>query len=336
MGNQTRNYRDNVFCLLHRDRKNLLSVYNAMNGTDYQNEEELTVVTLDLAFCVRMKNDAAFVIDGRLSLYEQQSTVNPNMPLRDLYYVAEELKRIVPMSELYRKAPVRIPAPKFLVFYNGEAEQPAEVELRLSDLYERDAKDPELELVVRQININKGYNEELLKKCESLRGYMIFVNKVREKKAAGMELRDAVTAAVDECVRENVLAGFFREHRSEVIEMGIYEFDEEAYERVIREESEQEGIKKGREEGRAEGREEGRAEGRVEGRAEGRVEGKAEGKAEDILELLEDLGEVPEELRQKVMGQKDLDVLKKWHKLAARVKSVGEFTEGLLPGNITG
>ncbi len=84
MGNETRNYRDNVFCLLHRDRKNLLSVYNAINGTDYQNEDELTVVTLEMAFCVRMKNDAAFVIDGRLSLYEQQSTVNPNMPLRGL------------------------------------------------------------------------------------------------------------------------------------------------------------------------------------------------------------------------------------------------------------
>jgi len=321
MGNQTRNYRDNVFCLLHRDRKNLLSVYNAMNGTDYQNEEDLTVVTLEMAFCVRMKNDAAFVIDGRLSLYEQQSTVNPNMPLRDLYYVAEELKKMVPMSELYRKSPVRIPTPKFLVFYNGEEEQPAEVEFRLSDLYERDVKDPELELVVRQININKGYNEELLKKCESLRGYMIFVNKVREKKAAKMELRDAVTAAVDECVRENVLADFFHEHRSEVIEMGIYEFDEEAYERVIREESEQEGMKKGRAEGRVEGR--------AEGRAEGKAEGRAEGKAEAILELLEDLGEVSEELRRKVMEQKDLDILKKWLKLAARVESVKEFAKGL-------
>jgi len=324
MGNQTRNYRDNVFCLLHRDRKNLLSVYNAINGTDYQNEDDLTVVTLELAFCVRMKNDAAFVIDGRLSLYEQQSTVNPNMPLRDLYYVAEELKKIVPMSELYRKSPVRIPAPKFLVFYNGEEEQPAEVELRLSNLYERDTKDPELELVVRQININKGYNEEFLKKCESLRGYMIFVDKVRKRKAAGIALRDAVTAAVDECISENVLADFFHEHRSEVIEMGIYEFDEEAYERIIREESEQEGMKKGR------------AEGREEGRAEGREEGRAEGKAEDILELLEDLGEVPEELHKKIMEQKNLDVLKKWLKLVARAKSIEEFRKGLYPENITG
>jgi len=162
-------------------------------------------VTLEMAFCVRMKNDAAFVIDGRLSLYEQQSTVNPNMPLRDLYYVAEELKKIVPTSKLYRKTPVQLPAPKFLVFYNG----------------------------------NKGYNEELLEKCESLRGYMVFVDKVRKKKAAKMALADAVTAAVDECIKENVLADFSREHRKKIIDMGIYEFDEEAYERVIREESEE-------------------------------------------------------------------------------------------------
>jgi len=349
MNKTSRLYRNNVFCLLYEDRKNLLSLYNAVNKTNYADENELTIVTLDMAFCVKMKNDAAFVIDGRLSLYEQQSTVNPNMPLRDLYYVAEELKSLLPLTELYRRKPVKIPLPKFVTFYNGETEQPAITELRLSDLYEQKTENPELELVVQQINISEGYNEDILKQCESLMGYMRFVNKVRGKKAAGMVTRDAVTEAVDECIREDILADFFREHKSEVIDMGIYEFDEEAYERIRREECEQEGLEKGLarglaqglaqglekglaqglEKGLAQGLEEGRTQGLEEGRAQGLAEGLAQGKGEDILELLEDLGTVPEELRGEILQQRDPAILKKWHKLSARVNSVEEFVKNL-------
>ncbi len=129
------------------------------------------------------------------------------------------------------------------------------------------------------------------------------VEKVREKRAAKMNLRSAVTAAVDECIKENVPADFFREHRKEIVDIGIYEFDEDVYERVIRE-----------------GREE---------------EGMAKGRAEAILDLLEDLGKIPEELRQKIMEQRDLDVLKKRHKLSARAKSIEEFTKGIYPENMT-
>lgn len=170
MSNETRNHKDNVFCLLYRDRKNLLSLYNAMNGTAYGKEEELEVVTLDGAFCMKMKNDAAFVIDSRMNLYEQQSSVNPNMPLRDLYYVVEELKKIAPPGRLHRTSKVPIPAPRFVVFYNGVAPQPERQEYRLSDLFERKEEEPELELKVTVLNINNGYNENLLKQCESLRG----------------------------------------------------------------------------------------------------------------------------------------------------------------------
>ncbi len=219
------------------------------------------------------------------------------------YYVAEELKSLIPLTELYRRAPVKIPLPKFVTFYNGETDQPAITKLRLSDLYEQKAENPELELVVRQININEGYNEDILKQCESLMGYMRFVNKVRGKKDTRMITRDAVTEAVDECIREGILADFFREHKSEVIDMGIYEFDEKAYERILREESEQDGWEKGLE------------------------AGLAQGKAESILELLEELGDIPEELRLKITTQADLDILKKWLKSAAKASSVEEFME---------
>lgn len=132
MSNVARNHKDNVFCLLYREKKNLLSLYNAMNGTSYEKEEELEVVTLEEAICMKIRNDAAFVVDSRLNLYEQQASFNPNMPLRDLYYVTEELKKIAPPGRLHRTAKVKIPTPKFVVFYNGTAKQPERETCRLS------------------------------------------------------------------------------------------------------------------------------------------------------------------------------------------------------------
>ena len=228
-----------------RDKKNLLSLYNAMNGTNYEKEEELEVVTLEEAICMKMRNDAAFVIDSTLNLYEQQSSVNPNMPLRDLYYVTEELKKIAPPGRLHRTTKVTIPAPRFVVFYNGTAKQPERAACRLSDLFSGGEKAPELELVVTTININPGCNGELLGKCESLQGYMVFVGKVRDKRGAGVKLEEAVRQAVNECISENVLTDFFKENREEIIEMSVYEFDQEVYDEVLREDGEAIGLEKG-------------------------------------------------------------------------------------------
>lgn len=238
MSNVTRNHKDNVFCLLYRDKRNLLSLYNAMNDTFYEKEEELEVVTLEEAICLKMRNDAAFVIDSGLNLYEQQASVNPNMPLRDLYYVTEELKKIAPPGKLHQTTGVRIPIPHFVVFYNGTVKQPERQIYRLSDLFYREEEYPELELKVTVININPGCNEELLEKCESLRGYMIFVNKVRNKKSFHPELEEAVRQAVDECISEGILTDFFVEHREEIVEMGIYEFDQELHDKVLLEDGE--------------------------------------------------------------------------------------------------
>ena len=249
MSNETRSHKDNVFCLLYRDKKNLLSLYNAMNDTSYGEEEELEVVTLDGAICMKIKNDAAFVIDSMLNLYEQQASVNPNMPLRDLYYVARELKKIAPPRSLYSTMKVEIPVPKFVVFYNGTAKQPERQEYRLSDLFSRAEENPELELRVTVININPGYSENLLKRCESLKGYMVFVEKVRGKRKAGIKLESAVLQALEECISENILAEFFRENREEVVEMSIWEFDQELHDKTLLEDGEAIGLEKGIEKG---------------------------------------------------------------------------------------
>ena len=245
MSNAARNHKDNVFCLLYRDKKNLLSLYNAMNGTNYEKDDELEVVTLEEAICMKMRNDAAFVIDSTLNLYEQQASINPNMPLRNLYYVTEELKKIAPPGRLHRTTKVKIPAPRFVVFYNGTTEQPERAICRLSELFFKEEKEPELELIVTVININPCCNGELLAKCESLRGYMAFVGKTRDKKGIGIKLEEAVRQAVDECISENILADFFREHKEEIVEMGIYEFDQELYDQVLREDGEERGIELG-------------------------------------------------------------------------------------------
>lgn len=238
----TRNHKDNVFCLLYREKKNLLSLYNAINNTSYENEDELEVVTLEEAICLKIRNDAAFVIDSRLNLYEQQASVNPNMPLRDLYYVVEELKKIAPPGRLHHTTKVKIPVPKFIVFYNGTIEQPERQIYRLSDLFCREDKDPELELKVIVININPGYNRELLEKCESLKGYVIFVQKIRDKKSSGIKLEKAVSQSVDECISDGILADFFKNNREEIVEMGVFEFDQKLYDQVLLENGKEEGI----------------------------------------------------------------------------------------------
>lgn len=245
MSNVMRNHKDNVFCLLYRDRKNLLSLYNAVNGTSYEKEEELEVVTLEEAICMKIRNDAAFVIDSRLNLYEQQASVNLNMPLRDLYYVTEELKKIAPPGRLHQKSRVGIPAPHFIVFYNGTEKQPERQVYKLSDSFHGKETDPDLELKVTVINISPGCSRELLENCESLRGYMIFVEKVRAGRTAELSLEEAVRQAVEGCISEGILAEFFKKHKEEVVEMGIYEFDQELHDKVLLEDGEAIGMKKG-------------------------------------------------------------------------------------------
>ena len=82
-----RKYKDTIFRMLFKEKENLLSLYNAVNGTSYVDTDGLEITTLQDAVYMNYKNDVSFVFDFELNLYEHQSTVNPNMPLRDLIYV---------------------------------------------------------------------------------------------------------------------------------------------------------------------------------------------------------------------------------------------------------
>ena len=247
-----RDYRDTIFRMIFSDKRELLALYNAVNGTDYDNPDDLEITTLENAIYMTVKNDISCVIDMRLNLYEHQSTVNPNMPLRDLDYVSKSYERFRDGRDIYSTRLIKLPNPRFIVFYNGEAEQPARKEMRLSDAYIHKEDDPSLELVVTQININPGYNDELLEKCPTLKAYMQYVDRVRTYQK-DMPLEEAVRRAVDECIREGILAEFLRKNRAEVISMSIYEYDEELHERTLMEIGREEGLAIGHEEGLAKG-----------------------------------------------------------------------------------
>lgn len=241
--NVQRNYKDTVFRMLFKEKENLLSLYNALNGTGYTNVDDLEITTLENAVYMNYKNDISFVFAHELLLYEHQSTFNPNMPLRDLFYVSSVLQGRTSGDDLYSRRIVRIPAPKFIVFYNGTGSQPERQILRLSDVFEKKQEQPALELNVIVYNINLGRNSELLAACSLLKEYAQYVDQVRTL-ARELPFPKAVEKAVDYCIGNGILADFLRENRAEAIAMSIFEYDEEKH------------MKNEREEGREEGREE--------------------------------------------------------------------------------
>lgn len=238
--NVTSKFKDNVFCMLYRDKKNLLELYNALNNSAYTNVDDLQVTTLNGGSYMKYKNDASFLLCMSLYMFEQQSSKNPNMPLRFLHYVSDVFRELFSNSMLHRRSMIKIPVPHFVTFYNGlEKWVEDEDEIRLSDMYEISADNPELELKVRVININEDVH--ILNKCKTLRDYMTFVNKVRFKMGVeGDDVRIAVTEAIDECIDEDILVDFFEQHREEVVEVSIYDYDEEEVRRVLAEEYAQE------------------------------------------------------------------------------------------------
>ena len=175
-----RKYKDTVFRMLFSDKEHLLELYNAINGTAYTNPEELKIVTLKNAVYMGMKNDLAFIIDTNLFLYEHQSTYNPNMPLRDLFYIASEYQKLVDKRSLYSSTLQKIPAPKFLVFYNGTKEMEDSRTEYLSAAFENLTGEPDLELKVLTLNINEGHNGELMEQCRVLKEYAQYVSRVRK------------------------------------------------------------------------------------------------------------------------------------------------------------
>ena len=228
-----RNYKDTVSRMLFREPENALSLYNALNGTNYTDASQITFNMLDNAIYMAMQNDISFLIMNEVNLYEHQSTYNLNMPLRDLFYVAELLQVYVKDQSLYSSKFIKLPTPHFVVFYNGIESKPEKRILRLSEAFEVPTDDPELELKVTILNINPKMNEELKEKCPILKQYTQYVEQVRYN-SANMPLEQAVEEAIEYCVRHDILKDFLLKQRAEVVKMSIFEYDEEREIELIR------------------------------------------------------------------------------------------------------
>lgn len=226
--------------MIYSEKSELLELYNAIHGTHYDNPEQLEINTLKNAIYMSMHNDVSFIIDSQLQLYEHQSTVNPNLPLRSLMYIADLYSVLTKDENLYGEKQIYLPTPEFITFYNGTDSLPDSAVIKLSDAYTVDNGEPSLELKMTVLNINPGSNQELKKKCKTLDDYAVYTNLVR-RYAKDMPLREAVERAISECIENDILAKFLTKNKAEAIKVSIYEYDEEKHMRQEREYSREKG-----------------------------------------------------------------------------------------------
>lgn len=291
-------YKDRLFRLLFGNenyKENTLALYNALNGTTYTNADDVTIYTIDDVIYIDMKNDVAFILDSDLSLWEQQSTHNPNMPLRGLMYFGKLYDKYITDTNknVYRKKLVTIPTPKYVVFYNGVEQRPAVEKLRLTDAFIHEDRSGAFEWTATVINLNHPELDSRLLACKVLVDYTTFVKKVQEYKQE-TNLETAINRAVNECIRDGVLKEILLLHKAEVIELVLTEFNKELYEQGLKEDAWEEGLE----------------EGRAAGMKEGRAEGKAIGITETLISLVRkgliSLEDAAEEAKMDVNSLKDL------------------------------
>lgn len=249
-----------------------------------------------------MKNDLSFIISSTLNLYEHQSTFNPNMPIRGLLYFARLYEDYIYEHNLniLGHRLVRLPTPQFIIFYNGRETQPDEIELCLSDSFEKMpdksfAFPPALECRARMLNINLGHNEGLLEKCNRLKDYSTFISEVNYHLDKGYPLEDAINQAIDVCVAKGILSDILSKSRNEVFHLLLTEYNEKKHMKNLYQ--------------------------------EGREDGLTQGNAEAILVLLEELGPVSDDLRNKILSETSIDLLQQWLKSAAKADSLESFLE---------
>lgn len=223
-----REYKDRLFKFIFKDKEKLLSLYNALNSSHYINPDDIEITTLEDVIYCKMKNDISFIIDDRLSLFEHQSSYNPNMPLRGFLYFAKHFEKYIAESQvdIYGTGLIELPTPKFVVFYNGTGMQEDRKILRLSDSFTNVKEKACMELEAIILNINYGKNKKLMDSCRSLMEYSYFVQKVKEY-TEKHERDEAIELAVDECIRENILKDILIKNRAEVVDMLLTEYDEE-------------------------------------------------------------------------------------------------------------
>ena len=247
MDKANREYKDRLFKFIFGNPENkawTLSLYNAINNSSYTDPEAIRLTTLEDAVYMSMKNDTSFLIGDTMNFYEQQSSFNPNMPMRFLIYagilygryIDDKANKYYKFSSTLQKAPT----PKCICFYNGTKSAEDRVILKLSDAFSSDSE-PDIELRVTMININYGHNKELMEACKPLKEYAWFIDRVRSNHKKMNNLEQAIDAALDELDNDALIKPFLLKNQSEVKAMCITEYDDERTLAETREESYEEG-----------------------------------------------------------------------------------------------
>ena len=263
--NVRRNFKSSLFSMIFEEKSELLSLYNAINGSNYEDPELLEITTIQDVLFMGIKNDLSFIIDEYMNLYEAQSTWNSNMPLRGLFYFSSLYQGYVESRQLdiYSSVRLKLPFPKYVVLYNGSREEPERQTLCLTESFEYADREEEqgkskiglaaVECRAEVININWGHNKQLMKQCRKLYEYAYLVEQVRIYLSQGIKLKTAVDRAVEKCIKEGILKSFLMKNRAEVKQMILTEYDEKRHieneKEIARKEAFREGNKQGVEQG---------------------------------------------------------------------------------------
>ena len=254
--NPKRTYKDELFRMIfgrenERSARWRLDLYNALSGKHHTNPADLKITTLENAIYIEMKNDVSFLVDSQMTLIEHQSSYNPNMPLRGLIYFAKLYQIYVSNKDqdLYGQTLIKIPAPKYVVFYNGNKQLEETSYLKLSDAFTNFEEQGLFEWTATVKNINADYNIPLQNHCKALNDYVKYVDRIKTNLKNNLSTSEAVEEALDWAISKNLLEGFFREQRAEVLAVSITEFDKELYDRCRRREGYNEGVEHGLEQG---------------------------------------------------------------------------------------
>lgn len=299
----TRNYKDSIFRKLFNNKAAIIDLYNALSGSDYPPDTYVKIVTLDNVIFGDRKNDLAFIIENRfIILIEMQSTVNPNMPLRFLVYIAKEFEKLFFSQQIYSSTLVKIPTPEIYVFYDGAKDIPLESELKLSDAFIAKCDKLYLDLNVRVINVNYEKGAELLEKCRLLSDYSQLVHIAKMNYQRTHDLDTAVSEAVTECMEKGILRNFLKENGGEIMSF--------LYDMLTKEEMEEIREHDGYVRGHADGVQEGKKLGIKEGLARGTTEG-AQAKQRDIAANMLTMGmDIPVIAKATGLSEQDISKLK--------------------------
>ena len=245
---QNRNYKDSVFVDLfstdEKAKERFLSLYNALHQTQLPLYCPIEQLKLDNTMYRGLINDVSCLIDNKIIvLAEHQSTINENMPLRCLEYIARLYEHVQDPVARYYRTLQRIPTPEFYVFYNGTENYPVNKTLKLSDAFITKPEHVPLELTVEVLNINKDKENQILKSCKILDEYSLFVEEVRIQRHLDPE--NGFTNAVKICIQKGILKEYLQRKSREVINMLVLEYDYDTDIAVQRKESLLLGIQQG-------------------------------------------------------------------------------------------